>query len=106
MTRVAKATCKFCGIDYSWLMSGYWFRGTKDTRSRSSSLCPDCYEKVMNGIKKWCEQHSHRNSNLFIEKLFKKRLSPQAVLAVLVAIDEVCTICWDGEKDCVCAKDI
>jgi hypothetical protein len=59
----------------------------------------------MGGIAEWCLQRSHRNHNEFTSKLFKRGLSAQAVLAVLVAIDETCSICWDGPKDCVCSKD-
>ena len=60
----------------------------------------------MDGIKEWCQNRSHVTTNEFVRKLFKRGLSAQAILAVLVAIDETCSICWDGPKDCVCSKDI
>lgn len=104
--RITQATCKFCGTNYAYLLSGQWSRGTKDRRRRSSTLCPDCFEKVTTGIMEWCKKRSHREWNLFVEKLYKRGLSDQAILAVLIAIDEVCTICWDGDKDCVCSQDI
>lgn len=106
MTRITQSTCKFCGVDYTRKMSGSWPKSVKDTRPRSSSLCPDCYREVMAGIELWSEGHSRKKSCAFVEKLLKRGLSAQAVLAVLVVIEETCTICWDGEKDCVCGQNI
>lgn len=106
MTMMTSKVCVFCKKGYSFKMSGNWFPSTTDRRPRSGTLCPDCYGEVMDGIKKWCEGHAHRSSCAFVEKLFKRGLSAQAVLAVLVAIEETCTVCWDGPKDCVCGQDI
>jgi len=106
MTRVAKATCHLCGIDYTWLMSGRWFRGTKDTCDRSSTLCPDCYEKVMAGIAKWCQERSQNDWNGFVDHLAnQKRMPLQAILVVLDALDKFCPECFDAERPCFCSRD-
>jgi hypothetical protein len=106
MTMIMGKTCVFCKVSYTYKRSGSWPRSITDRRSRSATLCPDCYANVWEGIKKWCEGHAHRDTCVFVEKLFKRGLSIQAVLAVLAAIEETCTICWDGDKGCFCMHDI
>lgn len=106
MTRLAKATCKLCGVNYAWLMSGQWFRGTKDRRERSSTLCPDCYEKVMAEIVSWCQARSQKDWCGFVHHLAnKKRMPIQAILVVLETIDKFCNNCWDTEGPCYCTRD-
>lgn len=56
-------------------------------------------------IRDWCENHSYRETCLFVERLAKKGLRIRDIYVVLETIDETCIECWDGNNDCQCWND-
>jgi Cft2 family RNA processing exonuclease len=69
------------------------------------TLCPECFKKVTDEIKAWCQANAHQDHCGFVTALLRKKMPEQAVLAVLQTIDKFCNICWDTEGTCYCSRD-
>lgn len=62
-------------------------------------------------IKKWCQDNSYKDNNLFIDQLRQNELTDKQIIVVLNALENTCQYCFNRpiENDdglvCRCSND-